>query len=71
MAVFIGSSHSCDMRTLLVTSTISVPPAMFDELLKRLGPRITKKDTRYRKVLKPGLKLDFRVPYNTVSFCVR
>jgi hypothetical protein len=36
---------------------LRVPPAMFDELLHRLRPRITKSDTRYRKALVPGLKL--------------
>ena len=36
---------------------LRVPPDMFDELLNRLGPRITKQDTRYRKALEPGLKL--------------
>ena len=30
---------------------------MFDELLDRLGPLITKQDTPYRKALEPGLKL--------------
>jgi hypothetical protein len=30
---------------------------MFDELLHRLRPPITKSDTRYRKALEPGLKL--------------
>ena len=34
-----------------------VPPNMFDELLDRLGPLITKQDTPYRKALEPGLKL--------------
>ncbi|XP_041350760.1 putative nuclease HARBI1 [Gigantopelta aegis] len=32
-------------------------PEMFDELLNRVGPRITKEDTNYRKALEPGLKL--------------
>ena len=36
---------------------LRVPPDMFDELLGRLGPRITKQDTWYRKALEPGLKL--------------
>ena len=30
---------------------------MFDELLKRVGPRIMKQHTRYRAPLEPGLKL--------------
>ena len=36
---------------------LHVPPDMFDELLDRLGPLITKQDTLYRKALEPGLKL--------------
>ena len=32
-------------------------PAMFQELLERLTPRIAKKDTWYRRSLPPGLKL--------------
>ena len=34
-----------------------MPPDMFDELLARVGPRITKQTTRYREPLEPGLKL--------------
>ena len=30
---------------------------MFDELLNRVGPRIQKNDTLWRKSLEPGLKL--------------
>ena len=33
------------------------PPEMFDELLTRVGPRITKQNTTYREALDPGLKL--------------
>ena len=36
---------------------VRVDPEMFHELLVRLGDRITKKDTWYRKALEPGLKL--------------
>ena len=32
-------------------------PEMFDELLTRVGPRITKQNTNYREALDPGLKL--------------
>ena len=34
-----------------------MPAEMFDELLNRVGPRIQKADTRFRKALEPGLKL--------------
>ena len=36
---------------------LRMPPQMFDELLGRLGPRITKQHTSYRAPLEPGLKL--------------
>ncbi|XP_014671660.1 PREDICTED: putative nuclease HARBI1 [Priapulus caudatus] len=36
---------------------LRIPPDMFDELLTRLNPRITKQDTNYRKAIDPGLKL--------------
>ena len=34
-----------------------ISPDMFDELLTRVGPRITKQNTNYREALDPGLKL--------------
>ena len=34
-----------------------MPPEMFDELLTRVGPGITKQNTHYREALDPGLKL--------------
>jgi len=34
-----------------------MPPEMFDELLTRMGPRISKQNTNYREALEPGLKL--------------
>ena len=40
-----------------------VDPAMFQELLLRLEPRITKQDTFYRKALTPGLKLAITLRY--------
>ena len=36
---------------------LRMPPEMFDELLNRVGPRIRKLDTHYRKALEPGMKL--------------
>ncbi|XP_052818053.1 putative nuclease HARBI1 [Mya arenaria] len=36
---------------------LRVQPEMFDELLTRLGQRITKQDTNYRKAINPGTKL--------------
>lgn len=34
-----------------------MPPEMFDEILDRVGPRITKPTTHFRAALEPGLKL--------------
>ena len=34
-----------------------MPPEMFDELLDRVGPRITKKTANWRQPIKPGMKL--------------
>ena len=34
-----------------------MPPAMYDELLERLTPRLRKMDTWWRRSLEPGLKL--------------
>ena len=42
---------------------LRVEPAMFNELLNRLGERITKKDTWYRVVIDPGLKLAIPLRY--------
>ena len=36
---------------------LRMPPEMFDELLTRVSPRITKQHTWYRQPLEPGLKL--------------
>ena len=36
---------------------LRMQPAMFDEIMNRVGPRIQKKDTNLRKCLDPGLKL--------------
>ena len=42
---------------------VRVDPEMFQELLARLGPRIAKKDTWFRKALDPGLKLAITLRY--------
>ena len=34
-----------------------MPTDMFDEIVARVGPRITKQHTRYREPLEPGLKI--------------
>ena len=36
---------------------LRMPPAMFDELVERLSPRITKQTTNWRTPLEPGLKV--------------
>ena len=53
--------HHRLMRELRMEDTASfcnfmrMEPHMFDELVDRLSPRITLKDTNWRKVLEPGL----------------
>ena len=42
---------------------VRVEPQMFYELLQRLGPRLTKQDSWYRKALNPGLKLAITLRY--------
>ena len=42
---------------------LRMEPAMFDELLQRIGPRITKQDTNWRNSLEPGLKLSVTLRY--------
>ncbi|KAK6167936.1 hypothetical protein SNE40_021859 [Patella caerulea] len=39
------------------TNFLRMPPDMFDELLGRVGPRITKQHTWYREPLESGLKI--------------
>lgn len=36
---------------------LRMPPEMFEELLTRVGPRITRMDTKYRRAIEPGVKL--------------
>ena len=36
---------------------LRISPEMFDEILERVGPRITRQRTHYRDPLHPGLKL--------------
>ncbi|KAJ8019719.1 Protein ALP1-like [Holothuria leucospilota] len=43
--------------TTAFTNFLRMPPAMFDELLTRVGPRITKQRTYYRAPIEPGMKL--------------
>ena len=38
-------------------SYLRMEPVMFHEILQRLSPRLTKRDTKWRKALPPGLKL--------------
>ena len=42
---------------------LRMEPAMFDELVQRVGPRIEKQDTKMRKALPPGLKLAITVGF--------
>ena len=53
-------------------------PEMSDELLNRVGPRIQKNNTLWRKSLEPGLKLAItlrhlaaRAKYTTLQFGFR
>ncbi|MEW8542127.1 MAG: hypothetical protein AB2693_01215, partial [Candidatus Thiodiazotropha sp.] len=46
-----------DEDMLAFRNFLRVEPTMFNELLNRLGERITKKDIWYRKALDAGLKL--------------
>ena len=39
------------------TNFMRMPPAMFDEILQRVGPRIEKQHTSFREPIEPGLKL--------------
>jgi hypothetical protein len=43
--------------TAAFTNFMRMQPEMFDEILARVGPRITKQHTFYRAPLEPGLKL--------------
>jgi len=57
---------------------LRMDPAMFHELLQRLTPRLTKKDTKWRPALQPGLKLAITLrflasgaTYHSLSFSFR
>uniref|UniRef100_UPI00358E636F putative nuclease HARBI1 n=1 Tax=Myxine glutinosa TaxID=7769 RepID=UPI00358E636F len=45
------------------TNYMRMEPRMFHELLLRVTPRLTKLDTNYRRLLKPGLKLAITLRY--------
>ena len=60
------------------TNYLRMDPAMFHELLQRLTPRLTKKDTNCRAALQPGLKLAITLrflasgaTYHSLSFAFR
>ncbi len=61
--------YACLMEELQVEDVRSfknflrMDPAMFQELVDRLIPRLTKEDTSYRKSLTPGLKLSITLRY--------
>ena len=42
---------------------LRMEPPLFDELLHRVGPRITKGNTNWRPALEPGLKLAVTIRY--------
>ena len=42
---------------------VRMQPAMFQELLAKVGPRITKQDTFWRKALEPGLRIAITLRY--------
>jgi len=42
---------------------LRLEPQMFDELVERVGPRIWRQDTTYRKALTPGLKMAITLRY--------
>jgi len=45
------------------TNFVRVQPAMFHELMERVGERIRKYDTHYRKALEPGLRLSIALRF--------
>ena len=76
--------YHCLMRELRIEDTASffnfmrMDPQMFDELVERLSPRITRQDTNWRKALEPGLKVAVTLRYlaagdryPSLSFCFR
>jgi len=41
----------------LFKNFLRMPHSMFDELLARFGPRLSKEQSSFRKPLEPGMKL--------------
>ena len=48
---------------------LRMPPEMYDELLDRVGPNITRQRTRYREPLKPGMKLALNLQHLSSRSC--
>ena len=44
-------------------SYLRMEPAMFNEIVQRVGPRIEKQDAKMMKALPPGLKLAITVRF--------
>ena len=51
----------CNEDLASFTSFLRMPLDMFDELLDRVGPRITKMHARYREPVESGLKLSITI----------
>ena len=47
----------------LYKNFVRIQPAMFQELLTKVGPRISKQDTFWRKALEPGLRIAITLRY--------
>lgn len=44
-----------------------IEPELFNELLQRVGPRIEKQDTFFKKAFEPGLKLTITLRYLAIG----